>query len=150
MDGKWYFVTFQQSHHSFDSEASGTWTSSEVVFIQPGDSIAKYCRKACIAGSKFEPSGFRGMDETSTRLIEELSLLLPDGNKISGFKPKSLQNFFVDSETPYSPAARYENIYRNKHPEKGRSQQNKSAAASQGSTKTLGELADLLFTEREG
>ena len=118
--GKWYFIRFEHSSWSYDDESSGTWETSEVVFVSANDSIAKYVRKKCLAGMSYTDAnhGYRGFDEGSHCYVKELSLLLPDGTKISGFKPKSLEDLFIDSEKKFSLVTRYWNIYRSNHPDK--------------------------------
>ncbi len=96
--GKWYFVKLKmRSWTVYDSETDTEQSVAEVVFMRPGESIAKYVRKKCLANTRYQERGYRGMAEGDSCLIEELSLLLPDGTKVSGFKPHSLKEFFVDS-----------------------------------------------------
>ncbi len=97
--GKWYFVRLFKKSWGFDDRVESELDMSEVVFIKPGESIAKYTRKKCLAHTYYDECGHRGMPQGDTCLIRELSLLLPNGNKITGFKPDSLKKFFMDSET---------------------------------------------------
>jgi hypothetical protein len=91
--GKWYFVKYEiESHDYYNRKKS---TKSEVIFIKNGESIAKYVRKKCIKNSYYESCGLRGMPEGRSWLIKELSLLLPNGEKITGFVPHSLKNLII-------------------------------------------------------
>lgn len=114
--GKWYhiaYLRFELGHPIL----RGNWYSDEVVFIPHGQSLAKHVRKYVKEhsvegfpfsrdrskwelqriGSEFIQKGIHG---GMVCLVEKLTLLTPDGQKISGFKPRSIVNLFKDYVKP--------------------------------------------------
>lgn len=94
-NGGWYFISYQHTITSY-YEANSVETISEVVFIPKGGSVAKHILKHCDEfGDSWEE---RGMTQSQWTDVLELSLLLPDGQKITGFKPKSIAHLFVEPD----------------------------------------------------
>lgn len=105
-NGGWYLITYRWASYSFDDEGNRDGESSEVIFMKPGESIAKHVKRVCKESTHHDDCGYRGMPEGNTCLIKELALLLPDGEKITGFRPHSLKDLFYDSETDNYPGTR--------------------------------------------
>ncbi|MBP6912834.1 MAG: hypothetical protein KBB86_02785 [Candidatus Pacebacteria bacterium] len=86
--GKWYYVEYYIDGGYDPHDDRVLFYYGEAVFILPGGSIAKhillYFKENIFA------YGFSGS-------ITELSLLLPDGQRVTGFKPKSIAHLFPES-----------------------------------------------------
>ncbi len=97
--GKWYCITFGWSEMTYHDQHEKLSSSTEVVFIPQGGSIAKYI---LLKYRQFHENGNiysreqRGLEDADWRYasIVELALLLPNGQKIFGFKPKSIAHLF--------------------------------------------------------
>jgi len=97
--GKWYLVVFHfKESHYYESSNDGHSQTSEPVFITKGGSIAKWITQRLREWSKdetlysCEERGMSGYGVSCTGV--ELTLLTPDGKKITGFKPKSIAYLF--------------------------------------------------------
>lgn len=104
MEGTWYFVTwsFSESHYYDDHGQGKDWDESKPVFIKNGGSIAKFVleeyrrfiRERIVYCQEERGMGGYGVSCS----LKELSLLTPDGRKITGFRPKSIKHLFIDEE----------------------------------------------------
>lgn len=98
-NGKWYFITFGWSEMTYYDNRESLSSTTELVFIPPGGSIAKHI---LLRYRQFRENGEiysreqRGLEDADWRYasIVELALLLPTGQKIVGFKPKSIAHLF--------------------------------------------------------
>lgn len=98
-DGKWYSITFGWSETSYYARSVKRTLTARVVYIPQGGSIARHTLSLI---KEFRESGMiysreeRGIEDVNWRCLNivELALLLPDGQKITGFKPKSLAKLF--------------------------------------------------------
>lgn len=118
--GKWYSVVYDRIDLGDDLlfKYRPNYHSDEIVFIPNGQSIAKHIRKYV---KKYSIENFPFSRDRSTKwrlqeldgefirkgiygavvcLVREITLLTPDGQKISGFKPRSIENLFVDYVKP--------------------------------------------------
>lgn len=93
--GKWYFYSLIITCTDYYEENSVSEVR-DVVFIPGNGSIAKHLLKE--VKSKTFTFEQRGLPQYSTCAIRELSLLLPDGQVITGFKPRSISAFFSSGD----------------------------------------------------
>ena len=91
--------SFHESHYYSDDPAGKSWCEPEAVFIPTGGSIAKFVldkSKQLVEDGIVYCQQERGMSGYGVSgELKELILLLPDGRKITGFKPKSIAHLFT-------------------------------------------------------
>jgi hypothetical protein len=116
--GKWYQVVYTRFEFGDPFLSKMEWCDKEIVFIPSGQSLAKHVRKYVkehsVEGFPFSRDRsqrwqLQDIDSEFVRkcihgamvcLVEEITLLTSDGQKISGFKPKSIVNLFKDYVKP--------------------------------------------------
>ena len=92
--GKWYMITWIWDEHHYYDQNDREWSESEAVFIPAGGSIARYIlqkyKNLSESGDIYtrEERGLFGFGVKC--YLSNLTLLTSDGQKISGFKPKSI------------------------------------------------------------
>ena len=98
--GNWYLVVFHfYESHYYEGSNDGASQTSEAVFITKGGSIAKWITqrlKEWLEDGTLYSCEERGMSGYGVRCTGvELTLLTPDGQKITGFKPKSIAHLII-------------------------------------------------------
>ncbi len=89
--GNWYYIVYERTEND-PRENTLVREVSEVIFIQEGGSVAKHI-KGYVKENTDIPEDAEFIGSTWVE-VKELSLLLPDGQKMSGFKPRSIAHMF--------------------------------------------------------
>ncbi len=82
--GKWYLITYSISTFDFEDWSYCQSEETEVVFTE---SVAKHILNKA---KKFKDDPRCLPEYRTIFFVQELSLLTSDGQKITGFKPKSI------------------------------------------------------------
>lgn len=103
--GKWYELIWSFSEYHYDDRFGENYEGlleSETIFIPSGGSIAKHVLNSYntfVSTGRVYTREERGMDGHGCWCkIYQLILLTKDGQKISGFKPKSIAHLFCSDE----------------------------------------------------